>query len=46
MNGQPGVMALVDGAVATVITLDIINGRIATCYAIRNPDKLARIHVE
>jgi hypothetical protein len=26
-----------------VLTLDVIDGRIATCYAIRNPEKLARV---
>ena len=43
VNGQPGVIAIVDGEVIQVLTFDIVDGRIATCFVIRNPDKLARI---
>jgi hypothetical protein len=43
VNGQPGLMAVVPGAVIQVMTFEIIDGRIATCFVIRNPDKLARI---
>ncbi len=43
VNGQPGVLAVVDGEVIQVLTFDIVEGRIATCFVIRNPDKLARI---
>ncbi|HEY1600017.1 MAG TPA: RNA polymerase sigma-70 factor [Pirellulales bacterium] len=46
VNGQPGLMALSDYQVVTVLTFDICDGRIVTCYAIRNPEKLARIRVE
>jgi RNA polymerase sigma-70 factor (ECF subfamily) len=42
VNGQPGVMALVGGQIVTLFTFDVVDGRIATCFAIRNPDKLAR----
>ncbi len=45
VNGQPGVMAIVDGEVIQVLTFDIVDDRIATCFVIRNPDKLARIRV-
>ena len=43
VNGQPGVMTISAGAVVNVLTLDIVDGKVATCYAIRNPEKLARI---
>jgi RNA polymerase sigma-70 factor (ECF subfamily) len=43
VNGQPGVITTVNGQVTDVITLDIIDGRIANCFIIRNPEKLARV---
>jgi RNA polymerase sigma-70 factor (ECF subfamily) len=45
VNGQPGLMAVVNGEVAQVLTFDIIDGRIANCFVVRNPDKLARVKV-
>jgi RNA polymerase sigma-70 factor (ECF subfamily) len=43
VNGQPGLVILVDGAIWTVLTFDVVDGRIATGFAVRNPDKLSRI---
>jgi RNA polymerase sigma-70 factor, ECF subfamily len=43
VNGQPGLLATVQGQVIQVQTFDIIDGRIAACFAIRNPEKLARV---
>ncbi len=43
VNGQPGLVATVHGQVIQVQTFDIVDGRIAACFAIRNPDKLARV---
>lgn len=43
VNGQPGIVILVAGRADTVLTLDVSHGRIVTCYAIRNPEKLARV---
>jgi RNA polymerase sigma-70 factor (ECF subfamily) len=43
VNGRPGLLAVLDGQVVNVLTLDVIDGRIAACYVVRNPDKLARI---
>lgn len=40
VNGQPGIMAIHDGIVQYVLTLDIVEGQIANCFIIRNPDKL------
>lgn len=45
VNGQPGIMALSQGQIVNVLTLDIIDGRIANCYVIRNPEKLTRAGV-
>ena len=43
VNGQPGLMTLADGQVHNILTLDIADGRIATCFIVRNPDKLSRV---
>jgi RNA polymerase sigma-70 factor (ECF subfamily) len=43
VNGRPGIKTMLHGQVLNVLTLDIVDGRIAACYVIRNPDKLARV---
>ena len=43
VNGQPGLMTLIDGQVYNVLTLDISDGRIAACFIVRNPDKLRHV---
>jgi RNA polymerase sigma-70 factor, ECF subfamily len=43
VNGCPGVVVVEAGHVADVITLDVVDRRIATCFVIRNPDKLSRV---
>lgn len=43
VNGRPGVMASRGGRVDNVLTLDVSGGRVAACYIVRNPDKLARV---
>lgn len=43
VNGLPGVIVLHGSEILHVLTLDIIDGRIANVYVIRNPDKLSRI---
>jgi RNA polymerase sigma-70 factor, ECF subfamily len=45
VNGQPGLMTLIDGQIYLVLTLDIVDGRIANCFVVRNPDKLARVSI-
>jgi RNA polymerase sigma-70 factor (ECF subfamily) len=45
VNGRPGLLVRVDGLVVQVMTFDIVDGRIATCFVIRNPDKLMRIRL-
>lgn len=43
VNGQPGLMNVLDGQIVNVVTLDVIDGAITSVFVIRNPDKLARI---
>ncbi|MFB8279068.1 RNA polymerase sigma factor SigJ [Nocardia colli] len=40
VNGQPGLVAEIDGTVVSVYAFDIANGRITRIWAIRNPEKL------
>ncbi len=43
VNGQPGVAAVApDGSVLTVLTVDVVDDRVQTVWAVVNPDKLAR----
>ena len=42
VNGQPGLIAELDGAVVTVLAFDIADGRITRIWIIRNPNKLTR----
>ncbi|MBA4208529.1 MAG: RNA polymerase subunit sigma-24 [Parvibaculum sp.] len=45
VNGEPGFLLLLEGKLETVVTLAIDDGRIATIYAMRNPDKLTRVRL-
>jgi len=40
VNGQPGLVAQIDGVTVTVYAFDIVDDRIARIWAIRNPQKL------
>ena len=40
VNGQPGLVAQLDGVVVTVYAFDIVDGRINRIWAMRNPEKL------
>src|SRR5918993_2456703 len=40
INGQPGVVTLVDGIVRNVVTFDFVESGIRTIYIVVNPDKL------
>src|SRR5580692_3435744 len=42
VNGQPGLIAELDGAVATVFAFGIADGQITRIWIIRNPNKLTR----
>ena len=41
INGAVGVQVTLDGALDSVATVDLVAGRIARIYFVRNPDKLA-----
>jgi RNA polymerase sigma-70 factor (ECF subfamily) len=44
VNGQPGrVLRTPDGAVWDVLSVDVVDGRIAAVRVVRNPDKLAHL---
>lgn len=43
INGQPGLITLVDGYTHSVATFDIVDGYIQSIYMVRNPEKLKRI---
>jgi RNA polymerase sigma factor (sigma-70 family) len=40
VNGQPGLVALVDGVIVTVFSFEFEGDRITRIWAVRNPDKL------
>ena len=40
VNGQPGLVAELDGAVVTVLAFDVAGDRITRIWAVRNPEKL------
>jgi RNA polymerase sigma-70 factor (ECF subfamily) len=46
VNGWPALLVRMDGAVDTVLTVRIDDGRISGLYAVRNPEKLSRIGSE
>lgn len=43
VNGRPGVLSVIAGKVDNVFTFDIADGRIRSCFIIRNPDKLTHL---
>src|SRR5215213_8261535 len=40
INGQPGIVTLIDGVVQNVVTFDFTDSAIRTIYIVVNPDKL------
>jgi RNA polymerase sigma-70 factor, ECF subfamily len=40
VNGQPGLVALQDGVIVTVLAFEVAGGRITHIWAVRNPHKL------
>lgn len=46
VNGGPGLRVDVGGALDTVISLVVVDGRVARVFAVRNPEKLDRLGVE
>ena len=45
VNGQPALLAVLQGEIVNLLTFDVVDGRIATCFVVRNPDKLKRVSV-
>ncbi|MCB9680638.1 MAG: RNA polymerase sigma factor SigJ [Alphaproteobacteria bacterium] len=43
VNGQPGLVSRLNGAVYAVHVFDVVDGRIQRLYGMLNPDKLARV---
>src|SRR5204863_2898819 len=43
LNGSPAALVAISGAVDTAVCLAVKDGRIARIYAVRNPNKLARL---
>ncbi len=46
VNGQPGALIRQDGAVAGVMTIDVVDGRVAAIRSVVNPDKLRHLGPE
>ena len=46
INGEPGMLRYIDGRLESAQAFLIDDGRITAIYAIRNPDKLAKIPVQ
>jgi RNA polymerase sigma-70 factor (ECF subfamily) len=44
INGQPGIVLSHQGVVFQTMGLELVDGRIAAVYTMRNPDKLARLN--
>jgi RNA polymerase sigma factor (sigma-70 family) len=40
VNGQPGLVTQLDGVIGAVMAFEILDGRIAHIWAVRNPEKL------
>jgi len=43
INGEPGIVTLVDGAVRNVVTFDFADSAISAVYIVVNPDKLGTV---
>jgi RNA polymerase sigma-70 factor (TIGR02957 family) len=43
VGGQPGLVAMLDGVVDSVITIEVVDGVVGSLYFVRNPDKLTRL---
>jgi len=46
VNGQPGILAIVDGVLYLAIVLDVADGRVATIRIVANPDKLSYLSAQ
>jgi RNA polymerase sigma-70 factor (TIGR02957 family) len=41
VNGQPGILGILDGQLLVAVLLDVVDSRVAAVYAVANPDKLS-----
>jgi RNA polymerase sigma-70 factor (ECF subfamily) len=46
VNGQPGILAIVDGVLYLALLLDVADGRVATIRIVANPDKLSYLDAQ
>ena len=46
VNGEPGILAIVDGVLSLAIVLDVADGRVATIRIVANPDKLGYLSAQ
>jgi RNA polymerase sigma-70 factor (ECF subfamily) len=44
LNGRTGLVFFEQGTVRSTLTIDVVDGKVQSVYAVLNPDKLARIH--
>jgi RNA polymerase sigma-70 factor (ECF subfamily) len=44
VNGEPGVLGLVDGVVVTAVAVEVVDGLITGIRIVSNPDKLSRVN--
>ena len=43
VNGRPGAVVYLDGALDSTVSVDIVDGRITALHIVRNPDKLRHL---
>ena len=43
VNGQPGCISYLDGQANTVLTVNVVDGKIRNIFIVRNPEKLRRM---
>jgi RNA polymerase sigma-70 factor (ECF subfamily) len=43
INGKPGVVSYLDGKPYSVVTLDVVDGRVQAIYILTNPEKLVHV---
>ncbi|MGN6160162.1 MAG: RNA polymerase sigma-70 factor [Marmoricola sp.] len=46
INGQRGLRFDIDGLLDTVVTVEVVDGKVARLLAVRNPEKLGRVESE
>ncbi|MCW2600334.1 MAG: hypothetical protein JWM02_2163 [Frankiales bacterium] len=46
VNGEPGVLVIVDGAVITAVAVEVADGLLTGVRIVSSPDKLASIRLD